>query len=64
MKYLCIYNQDLLEIRYAEQWPDDTEEDKSWLEKNIKRLELTCYILKPEVWKFYMENEPLAWVDG
>jgi len=43
MLYVCIYNEDLKEIQYAEELPTDTPEQKEWAYKyGIERLDGEC----------------------
>lgn len=55
--YICIYNEDLQSIEFAESYPIGTEDEQDWAMKNSQRLELECHLRRPEKWQNYYSTE-------
>ncbi len=60
--YICIYNTEKHEIQFPEVWPMNTDEDRTWAQKNSERMALQCALYRPEEWTNYYSTEgPFEW---
>jgi hypothetical protein len=55
--YICIYNPEIKEIAFAEEYPIDTPDEQDWASKNSQRLANECICRLPEKWENYHSTD-------